>query len=134
MKLFLDDIRYPAHCLLYMEKRVPEFRIYDEKWEIVRNYKDFCKFIEQNYDKITHISYDHDLATTHYDPKTWTEGFRYHEETGEDCAKFMKKFYAERGIPWPIMYVHSMNPIGSKRIQRVFEINEREKRTDNHIG
>jgi hypothetical protein len=118
-----------------MEQKIgKDFRIYDSEWEIVRNYKDFCKAIEENYKEITHVSFDHDLADTHYDQKTWREGFKYHEETGEDCAWFLKKFYDKKDFPYPIMYVHSMNPIGAKRIQRVFKFDEHERSGDNHIG
>jgi len=33
-----------------------------DDWTIVRNYAEFCKAIDENIGKITHISYDHDLA------------------------------------------------------------------------
>jgi len=92
-----------------------------DDWTIVRNYAEFCKAIDENIGKITHISYDHDLAAIHYDPSTWREGFKYEEETGLDCAKYMKKRYDEAGIPYPIMYCHSMNPVGKQNIINLFK-------------
>lgn len=121
MKLFLDDIRDPQHCTGYMYRRIGNLvKLYNEHWEVVRNYEQFVSFINEHAHKITHISYDHDLADAHYDPSTWTESFVYKEKTGLDCAKYMKWFYDENKIKYPVMFVHSMNPVGGQNIVDVF--------------
>ena len=120
MKLFLDDVRFPKECVSYMYKRIGDQNpIYLEKWEIVRNYNEFIKFVEKNYENITHISFDHDLADEHLAPETGK--WKYKEKTGWDCAMWLREFYEENKIRLPVMYVHSMNPVGTKRIINVFK-------------
>ena len=122
MKLFLDDIRQPQECIHYMHKRIGKLNpIYLEDWFVVRNYKDFVEAVTNHIDEITHVSFDHDLADIHYDPRTWTEGFVYHEETGHDCAVWLKNFYEENSKDLPILFVHSMNPVGTQNIINVFK-------------
>jgi len=122
MKLFLDDIRQPQECIHYMQKRIGALNpIYLEDWTVVRNYKDFVEAVTNHIDEITHVSFDHDLADIHYDPTTWREGFVYQEETGHDCAVWLKNFYKERGKELPILFVHSMNPVGTQNIINVFK-------------
>lgn len=121
MKIFLDDIRFPVDCVGYMHRRIGDKNpIYLEEWVIVRNYKEFVKAVSENFQAITHISFDHDLADIHYDPKTWRESFAYHEETGYDCARWLLLFYREHNKELPIMFVHSMNPVGTERIIKLF--------------
>lgn len=113
--LFLDDIRQPSEVGNYMlpvELR-PQYRL--DKWEIVRNYEQFVEIIEKHGlpDK---ISFDHDLADSHYDPKTWTEVFTYGEKTGCNCAEWLCKYCHEKGLKFPEYYVHSMNPVGKENI------------------
>ena len=122
MKLFLDDVRNPSECVHYMYQRIGKLNpIYLEDWHLVRNYKEFKEFVDKNIGKITHVSFDHDLADIHYDPSTWTESFKYHEETGLDCAKYLKQLYEETNTPLPIMFVHSMNPVGTENIINLFK-------------
>lgn len=122
MMIFLDDVRTPANCLSYMHKRIgPLNLLYFEDWQIVRNYNDFQNIIIDNIDKITHVSFDHDLADAHYDPDTWTESFVYQEKTGYDCALWMKEYYIVKEKDFPVMFVHSMNPVGTERIINLFK-------------
>lgn len=122
MKIFLDDIRFPVDCVSYMHKRIGALNpIYLEEWVIVRNYKEFVKEVSENIDTITHVSFDHDLADIHYNPATWTQSFSYKEETGYDCAKWMLGFYKHCKKPLPVMFVHSMNPVGTERIIKLFQ-------------
>ena len=122
MKLFLDDVRNPSECFHYMYKRIGDHnQIYLEKWEVVRNFDDFTKFVQDHYEEITYISFDHDLADVHYDPKTWTEGFVYQEKTGADCARWLKYFYLAKKKRLPTMFVHSMNPVGTENIINIFK-------------
>jgi hypothetical protein len=122
-RLFLDDIRQPETCATYMPS--PEMYV-EENWDVVRDYKQFVNYIEENGVPDV-ISFDHDLADIHYDPTTWTEGFVYKEETGYDCAKWLLQYCVKNKIPVPEYHVHSMNPIGKKNIEGIFESYERFK-------
>lgn len=129
MKVFLDDVRIPKDCVNYMYKRIgPLNPIYLEEWTIVKNYNDFIEVITNNYNDITHISYDHDLADEHYTQDMYSGEEKYNkhydsfkERTGLDCAKFVKTFYNNNNLELPIMFVHSMNPVGTQNIIKVFK-------------
>ena len=122
VKIFLDDVRIPSECIHYMHKRIgKENPIYLENWIIVRNYDEFITSIKNNKGNISYISFDHDLADIHYDPKTWKESFEYQEKTGYDCAKWFKEFYEKNNLDFPRLYVHSMNPVGTERIVNLFK-------------
>jgi len=127
MKLFLDDERIPEDCSKYMHQRIGKLNpIYLEEWTIVRTYKDFCAHIDAHFKDITHVSFDHDLADCFQlreqeDPDAWFDFKGNREYTGLDCAKYLKKFYEENGLKRPIMFVHSMNPIGAQRIIDLFK-------------
>jgi hypothetical protein len=115
INLFLDDIRMPEEVGNYfypVDDRVL-YRKLD--WKIVRNYKEFCEFIKQNGIPDL-VSFDHDLADIHYDPSTWTESFKYEEETGLDCAKWLANYCLDKNEHFPEYKVHSMNPIGRENI------------------
>lgn len=43
------------------------------------------------------------------------------EKTGYHCAKWMKDSYEENKIELPVMFVHSMNPVGTDNIINVFK-------------
>jgi hypothetical protein len=45
------------------------------------------------------------------------------EQTGYHCAKWMKDFYQENKIELPIIFVHSMNPVGAENIVNLFKEN-----------
>ncbi len=127
MKLFLDDMRMPAECASYMHRRIgPLNPIYLEGgWLIVKNYDEFVEAIKKYAEDFTHISYDHDLAEEHYiggydSEEEYYNSIKGTERTGLDCAKFMKNYYDEKKIEWPIMFVHSMNPVGTKAIIDLF--------------
>jgi len=130
MKLFLDDIRNPSDCAKYMHKRIGALNpIYTEgNWYIVRNYDQFINAVIENIDKITHISFDHDLADDHYDVSMYHKKEQYaahlaksKEKTGYDCATFTKYWYSQMNKPLPVMFVHSMNPVGTENIINVFK-------------
>jgi hypothetical protein len=90
-----------------------------EQWDIVRNYDEFVQVIKDNGLPLK-ISFDHDLADIHYDPKTWREGFKYHEKTGLDCAKWLIDFIMDHETKLPLIFVHSQNPVGKERILNLF--------------
>jgi hypothetical protein len=120
MKVFLDDFRIPLDAARYMHMRIGANNpIYLDNWEVVKNYDEFVKVISENIDLITHVSFDHDLADEHYNSETW-ESPMYLEKTGLDCAKWMKEFYEQTKTDLPVIFIHSMNPIGTENIKNVF--------------
>ena len=44
----------------------------------------------------------------------------FKEKTGYDCAKWLKAFYEEKEKMLPAIIVHSMNPVGTQNIVKVF--------------
>ena len=129
--LFLDDERRPGDVTWV---RLP-FSVY----EVVRNYDEFVNIIT-NHGIPKFVSFDHDLAYEHYEvmlkevnASKYTafvpdeEGglnltFDYgKEKTGYDCAKFLVDQCINLGVRFPEYEVHSMNPVGSKRIRDYIE-------------
>lgn len=130
MKIFLDDYRIPLDAAKYMHKRIGKLNpIYLEEWAIVENYAQFEMVVNsciKNNIEITHVSFDHDLAEEHYAPKEfydtdWHSKQTFKEKTGLECAKFLKDKYAEISKELPIMFVHSMNPVGTQNIINLFK-------------
>ena len=128
MKIFLDDFRNPSDCTLYMHRRIGEKNtLYLEKWTIVRNYQEFVDMVSKHIDEITHVSFDHDLSDEHYDPSMHDVddynklygGFK--EKTGLECAKWMWDLYETEAKDLPIIFVHSMNPVGTNNIINEFK-------------
>lgn len=121
--IYLDDVRTPTA----------------NEWVVVRSYDEFvAKINELGFDNVEHISLDHDLGETamaeYYNGiKNYTLNYdNIKEKTGLDCAKWLiNEFYnihpeylemdraAKRKspyFPFPHVYVHSANPIGSANI------------------
>lgn len=118
--LFLDDIRQPWEAGNYMYPVEVRSLYRLKEWIIVRNYKEFVHCINEN-GLPNLVSFDHDLADIHYDPATWTESFKYQEETGYDCAKWLVDYCIENTLKLPNFLVHSMNPVGRDNIKRYLE-------------
>lgn len=117
--LFLDDLRNPDVCSKYTNNP-----IYDKvRWEIVRNYDQFVTFVTANgLPEI--VSFDHDLADEHYNEDMYngSEVYNKHyetfiEKTGHDCVKWMVDYCLDNKKPFPIWYIHSMNPTGSENMK-----------------
>ena len=121
--IYLDDVRTPVA----------------KEWVVVRSYDEFVnKITEIGLDNIEHISLDHDLGETamaeYYNGiKNYALNYdNIKEKTGLDCAKWLiDQFYtlhpeyldmprSEKRktpfFPFPHVYVHSANPIGSANI------------------
>ena len=121
--LFLDDMRVP--------KDVTWIELPLVHWVIVRNYSDFVRTIE--HDGLPQsVTFDHDIADEHYkeyvaahDEKNINKGkFQYDkmkEKTGYECAKFMVNYCVDKGLPIPVYYVHTLNPIGYENIISILE-------------
>lgn len=122
-RIYLDDIRTPT----------------GDNWIVVRSYEEFVnKVNELGLPNIEIISLDHDLGDTAMDeyynnvsPNYTLDYNNIQEKTGYDAAKFLvNQFYntneerfnmtrLERKahkFVFPLVYVHSANPIGSGNI------------------
>lgn len=106
--LFLDDIREPEDAYYYTNRRM----YINWHWHTVRNYDEFVNWITIN-GMPSHISFDHDLADTHYDPNHVGE---HMEKTGYDCAKWLVEYCLDNNIKCPEFDCHSMNPVGKINI------------------
>ncbi|HEX5185705.1 MAG TPA: cyclic-phosphate processing receiver domain-containing protein [Nitrososphaeraceae archaeon] len=124
--LFLDDIRCPEECVHYMHRRIgPKNPLYiEEDWKIARNFDEFIYHI-QVYGLPKLISFDHDLADIHYNPKTQQESFAYNEKTGYDCAKWLINYCIDNKEKLPEYFVHSMNLVGTENILNLFKSYEK---------
>ena len=131
IKIFLDDVRNPIDCIGYMHTRIGNLNpIYLENWVIIRNYPDFEETVRVHAGNISHISFDHDLADGHYH-KNMQEGvLNYDSEdfncddynkTGYHAAKYLKELYKKQNLKLPIIFVHSMNPVGTENIINLFK-------------
>lgn len=120
--LFLDDKRYPTDCVYYIQENIYlEYHM----WDIVRDFEEFCGYI-QNYFEINGeipeiISFDHDLASEHYDYLQHPIPYdKFSIETGYHCALWLKNFCEEKGLSYPKVICHSMNSAGKDNILSLF--------------
>lgn len=106
--LYLDDIRIPL----------------EGEWDVVRSYDEFVEHIKlHGLDRYKLISLDHDLGESsmieyysNVKPNYTLDYSNITEKTGKDCARFLVEESMRTGIPLPIIYVHSANPIGAANI------------------
>lgn len=94
MKLFLDDSREPS-----MVHR-------DDGWTIVRDYFEFVKIVDNYFDEIELVSFDHDLAC-------FENGVEY---TGKSAAVYLSNYCIDHNKKFPNWYVHTGNPVGRLNI------------------
>lgn len=116
-KLFLDDVRVPLDCLIYVSN--PEDYKKND-FDIVRSYDEFVEYIEKN-GLPDLISFDHDLADEHYNPSNWNSYRSYVEKTGYDAAKWLVEYCIDENLDIPQILIHSMNPVGRKNIESIFQ-------------
>jgi len=123
-KLFLDDVRDPYDCTVYMSHRIGiESQVYLESdWVVVRTHDEFVNHIK------THglpelVSFDHDLALGHYTGEMYSTESDYEksiegtEPTGYESAKYLIDYCVDNGLKLPKYIIHSMNPVGVLRIE-----------------
>ena len=122
-RIYLDDVRTPIA----------------EDWIVVRNYDEFVnKVTEIGLGEIDTVSLDHDLGDsamdeyfTNVSPNYKLDYENIKEKTGYDCAKWLVDYFYEtnpdrlemsrakksKNKPkFPLVVVHSANPIGSANI------------------
>lgn len=122
--LFLDDERdpYSERAMSYMKRRGgPDYKNID--WVIVRNFEEFQMVVDQQ-GIPGFISYDHDLAPSHYDDSMYKGLKAYNrkvanstEKTGKECAEYLCSKL--QGALHPKYIIHSMNPMAVPRITGV---------------
>lgn len=125
--LFLDDIRNPKDAIGLVPSVLNSLYFSDD-WTIVRNFNEFCNFIETN-GLPDFISFDHDLSDEHYNDlfsdENWVKDDKdiilkyneYNEKTGYECAKWLVDWCLENSKPLPKFIVHSQNPVGKRNIE-----------------
>ena len=122
-KIYLDDVRTPTN----------------DEWVVVRNYDEFVSYIKMHgLDNIELISLDHDLGESamveYYSnvKNNYTSDYsNIDEKTGYDAAKYLVDVFYNNNVErfqmsrkdkknnefkFPVVYVHSANPIGSANI------------------
>lgn len=119
--LFLDDIRQPKDAFEYTHQQI----FLENGWSVVKSYDEFIEWIKTS-GLPDLISFDHDLADTHYTPehlwndyeksKRWQEDQVHKERTGYECAKWLVDYCLENKIRLPKFFCHSMNPVGKDKI------------------
>lgn len=125
--LFIDDKRLPSDAYLDGKNSI----YLDFEWEIVENYNQFVEWITKNgLPKV--ISFDHDLAPSHYTPyiywndyvasKKWQESQFHTEPTGVGCALWLVKYCVDNKLEIPFWLVHSLNPVGSDKIKETLNM------------
>lgn len=128
-KLFLDDIRTPKDGFLYAEKKLllEASNTQNCEWEVVRNYNDFCAFIDK-FGLPAVVSFDHDLHTEHiehyFDVTSKTGIIEYgnlKHKTGKHCAEYFMEKWREAKKPEVSIYVHSANRWGQTEIKNILK-------------
>jgi hypothetical protein len=129
--LFLDDVRQVKDAFIIGNF---DFKSLEEAssinnwcWDIVRNYDQFVKYVEEN--GIPHtVSFDHDLsqeAVEHYMKEARLTGvFEYgnlKDKTGLHCALYLLDKCIKEKKPFPKYYIHSANEIGRNNIKKEIE-------------
>lgn len=119
--LFLDDIRHPTEAFEYTQQTM----FLQKKWEIVKNYNEFIKWITKN-GLPDFVSFDHDLADKHLwidnkKSKKWKDTQVYAEKTGYDYAKWLVDYCLDNNLDCPKFYCHSMNPVGKDNINSLLQ-------------
>ena len=129
LKLFLDDLRIPTDAFIYEEriKLIDKSGIQNCEWHIVRNYEDFCEFID-TFGIPEVVSFDHDLHMEHikhyFDVTSKIGVIDYGNlktKTGKHCAEYFVDKWREAGKPDVKVYVHSANRWGQIEIKNVLK-------------
>lgn len=129
LKLFLDDIRMPEDSWIYSErvKMLEKSKTQSCEWTIVRNYEDFCEFINK-FGIPSMVSFDHDLCEEHmkyYFDFVSKNGYidysNLSTKTGKHCAEYFLDKWKKAGKPSVQVFVHSANRWGQVEIKNVLK-------------
>jgi len=106
IRVFLDDIRTPEMAHNSIKGLGLDYSQTDN-WVIVRDYFEFVKMINNNFDKIELVSFDHDLACLDKDGHEWT---------GKDAVDYLINYCLDNLKILPDWYVHTDNTSGRQNI------------------
>lgn len=109
MNLYLDDKRVP-NMSHNKDKGLGAAYSDESKWVIVRDYFEFVDVVNNNFDKIKLVSFDHDLACFKK-----THGIR-EEFTGKTATDYLINFCLDNNKKFPDWYVHTDNTSGRGNI------------------
>ena len=126
--LFLDDQRQPKEAFLYNDGGVmllDKTKTSNGNWEIVRNYNDFVKTVEERGIPSV-VSFDCDLTEEHMKyyinflkNPCYYEWENFQTKCGIHCAKYLKdKLSPDSDIK---VYVHSANEEGRQIIRDIMK-------------
>lgn len=105
MIIYLDDIRIPTMSHSLNKGLGLEY----SEWIIIRNYFDFIKIIDDNFDKIELISFDHDLAC-------YKSAKEY---TGKDAVDYLINYCIDNNKSLPDWYLHTDNTCGRENMTSI---------------
>jgi len=110
MYLYLDDIRRNAEVSQNDTRGLGLAIGQQNKWIIARDYSQFIEIINNNFDKIELISFDHDICS--FDENG-------NELTGKDAANYLIDYCIDNRKQLPDWFVHSDNNSGNKNIRQL---------------
>lgn len=129
--LFLDDIRIPQNATLWGDdpptNLIVRSNIPAWKWDIVRSYDEFVKYIEENGIPDT-VSFDNDLVdfadhrltneevTKMFLMEDW-QNFKV--KTGAHCAEYLVNLVKEKKCAMPKWYIHTANSAARPIIKQI---------------
>ena len=111
MKIFLDDLRDPP----------------DDSWTVVRSPIVCLTLIMMNLEEITHISFDHDLGyVSHVTTNEFLSNLGLKLENGKEVTGYdvlcaLECLQAHGHDFNIIMTVHSANPVGIEKMNKLIE-------------
>jgi len=115
--LYLDDVREPFQSANYCQNK----NYSEKKWHIVRTYQEFKDYITtMGIPEV--VSFDYDLTLESY-VNTATDEDKIHEyESGYDCLQYLIEACRQQKRQLPSCLIHSMNPVGRKKLyELIFE-------------
>ena len=107
MNVYLDDKRLPYQSHNVAKGLGIRYSAAGS-WKIVRTYDDFVKLVDNHFNEIGLISFDHDLAC--FDP------FTKEEYTGLDAADYVIGYCLENDKKFPDWFAHTDNNVGRENI------------------
>lgn len=106
IRVFLDDIRIPEMSHNSIKGLGLDYSP-TKSWMIVRDYFEFVEIVNNNFNKIELVSFDHDLACVDKDGLEWT---------GKDAANYLINYCLDNLKIFPDWYVHTDNTSGRQNI------------------
>lgn len=126
--LFLDDVRFPSDCYIYINDE----RYVKYEWIIVRSHNEFVEKVSNMWDQKMFpslVSFDHDLSREHHD-SAMHDGVEVYDKlaksfiipTGRRSAEYLVNFCKANQLDLPECLIHTMNPAGEHRIKRTLNM------------